>query len=340
MPSLKHQLRVVRDAADGFADWRFDGEIPVERRDESGVLAFALNRLGKLCGQIAPLSDKTFARLIQSGEMPPVNQTSEAVVLFCNIRSFSSVTQNLRPREKLDLVNSFFQKAGLCARLTGGHVDKHLGDKLIVSWGVFNRRGRFGGVNRHDQYDQYDRHGQYNQYNKGQHNKGGLRNNALAAIRAVLMARAYLGDWNRERMNEGLPPLHFSFGIDAGRVSLSPFFVNGSFEYSLTGAAVNNACRCEAATKKVWAETLLSENVYRLVERFVIAGEMPRIPAKPPLFALVNIREKRLIRLLSKDLARITDIDLPFALTLAGLRGPKTLTELRAALYLTPDGGS
>jgi class 3 adenylate cyclase len=317
MPSLKHQLRAVLNATEDFADWRFGNEIPIERRDESGVLAFTLNRLAKLCGQIAPLSDKTFARLIQTGKMPPVNQNDEAVVLFCNIRSYSSVTRDQRPREKLHLINTFFQRTGLCARLTGGHIDKHLGDKMIVYWGIFNKQDRLGGFNRY--------------------HKGNLRDNALAAIRTVLMARAYLGDWNRERINGGLPPLHFSFGLDAGRAILSPFFMNGTFEYSLTGPAVNNACHYEAATKKARMETLLSENVYRLVERFVIAGAIPHIPSKPPLFTLVNLREKRLIKLMSKDLAHITDIDLPFALTLAGMRGPKTLAELQTVLHLPSD---
>ncbi|MDR1469879.1 MAG: adenylate/guanylate cyclase domain-containing protein [Spirochaetaceae bacterium] len=302
MPSLKHQLLAAHDAMQNFADWRFDGEIPIERRDESGVLAFTLNRLAQFYGQIAPLSNKTFAGRIQTGKMPPINQNNKAVVLFCNMRSFSSVTRGLRPREKLDLANTFFQKAGLCARLTGGYVDTYLGDKMIVHWGILNG--------------------------------GGPRENALAAIRAVLMTRACLGDWNRKRIGAGLEPLFFSFGLDAGRASLSPFSVDGILEYRLTGPTVNNACRYEAATKKTRTETLLSENVYRLVERFVVSGEMPRVPAKPRLFTLINLRGKRHTRLLANDLAHIVDIDLPFAMTLAGPRGPRTLSELRTMLYM------
>jgi class 3 adenylate cyclase len=293
----------VYDAVNRFADWRFDGEIPIERRDESGVLALTLNRLAQFYRQIAPFSRKTFAGRIQTGTMPPVNQNNQVVVLFCNIRSFSSVTRDLRPREKLDTADTFFQRAGLCARLTGGHVDKYLGDKMIVYWGIFSGAG--------------------------------LRNNALAAIRAVLMMRAYLGDWNQKRIAAGLAPLLFSFGLDAGRASLAPLSVDGTLEYSLTGPTVNNACRYEAATKGTRTETLLSENIYRLVERFVVAGEIPHTPAKPlnRIFALINIREKKLTRLMLKDLARIADIDLPFAMTLAGPRGPKTLSELRMALH-------
>jgi hypothetical protein len=106
-------------------------------------------------------------------------------------------------------------------------------------------------------------------------------------------------------------------------------------EYSLAGLAVNNACHYEAATKRTRTETLLPENIYRLVERFVVAGEIPYAPVKPPnrLFVLVNIREKRFTRLLSKDLARIADIDLPVAMTFIGPRGPKTLSELRTILH-------
>ncbi|MDR0639867.1 MAG: adenylate/guanylate cyclase domain-containing protein [Spirochaetaceae bacterium] len=307
MPSLKHQLLAAHDATRLFTGWDFGGEIPIERRDESGVLAFTLNRLARFYGQIAPFSNKTFAGLIQTEKMPRLNQDNKAVVLFCNIRSFSSVTRYLRPRQKLDLVNTFFQKAGLCVRLTGGHVDKYLGDKMIAHWGILN--------------------------------EGGLRENALAAIRAVLMARAYLGDWNQERIGAGLRPLLFSFGLDAGPASLSPFSVDGALEYSLTGPAVNNACHCETATKRTRTETLLSENIYRLVERFVVSGGITHAPAKPRLFPLINVREKRLTRLLVQDLARIAGVDLPFAMTLVGPRGPRTLSELRAALH-SPAGAS
>jgi hypothetical protein len=146
-----------------------------------------------------------------------------------------------------------------------------------------------------------------------------------------MMTRAYMVDWNRKRIYMVLKQLLFSFGLDSGKSSLSPFSVGGSLEYSLTGPAVNNACHYEAATKRAGTETLCSEDVYRLVERFVVSGEVPHIQAK--LFPLINIRGKRRSRLLAKDLARIADIDLPFALTLVGPRGPKTLSELRTALH-------
>jgi adenylate cyclase len=311
MSSLKHQLLAAQNAMQNFAEWRFDGEIPIERRDESGVLAFTLNRLAKYFRQIAPLSNRTVAGLMQSGTMPAVNQNTEAVVLCCNIRSFSSVTRDMRQQEKGDLVNTFFQRAGLCVRLTGGYVDKYLGDKMLAHWGVLN------GLNGL--------------------NQGGLRENVLAAIRTVMMTRAYLGDWNQQRINAGQKPLLFSFGIDTGQAVLSPFFVNGSLEYNLIGSAVNNAGRCEAATKKTQTETLLSETTYRLAERFVVSGEIPRVPSKPRLFALINIREKKHFRLLAKDLARIPDIDLPVAMTFVGPCGPKTLAELRTMLHSGQD---
>jgi adenylate cyclase len=308
MPSLEHQLLAVSNAARDFADWNFDSEIPIERRDESGALAFTLNRLATFYRPLAVLSNKTFADFIRTGTMPAIHQNKETVALVANIRSFSQVTRGLRPREKLELANTFFERVDLCARLTGGYVDKYIGDKVIVHWGMFSG--------------------------------GGLRDNALAAIRAVLMIRAYLGDWNRERIGAGLSPLLFSFGIDAGTASLSSFSIAGVQEYSITGPVVNNAYHCEASTKKTGTEILLTETVYHLVERFVVAGEITRDAVAPDqtarqnrLFTLINVREKKVTRLLLKDLARIAGIDLAFALTLAGPRGPKTRAELRAALH-------
>jgi class 3 adenylate cyclase len=305
--SLDGQLAAAQSAVNKFTDWNFAEEIPVERRDESGVLAFTLNRLAKFYGPIAVLSNKTFARLTKAGNLPLVNQNKKVSVLFCNIRSFSSFTRDLRPREKQDLLNGFFQRAGLCAQLTGGYLDKIIGDRAMFHWGILNR--------------------------------GGARNNALNAIRAVLMMRAYLGDWNEKRIAAGLSPVSFSFGIDTGTASLSSFNIGGVTEYGITGPAVNNAYHCVERTKATRMEILLTETMYDLVSKVIVSGEVPDTPAnsrrKPGkrLFTLINIREKTATARLLKDLARIADIDLSVAATLAGPRGPKTIPELRAALH-------
>jgi adenylate cyclase len=308
-PSLDTQLGAVRNGANKFADWNFADEIAVGRRDESGVLAFTLNRLAKFYGRIAAFSNKSVVRFIQAGHVPPINKNKKAVVLFCNIRSFSSLAQELRPRELQEFLNAFFQKTSLCAQISGGYFDKMIGDKAMFHWGVLG--------------------------------KGGMRNNALRAIRAALMMRSCLGDWNQKRIAANLAPIVFSFGIDAGTASLSSFSVGGTVEYSLTGPAVNNAYHCMLRAKAVRAEILLTETMHNLAAKFVIDGEV-NVPANSRktnqrLFALVNIRGKTATARMLKDLARIPDIDLATAVTLAGPRGPKTLAELRTALHIATD---
>jgi class 3 adenylate cyclase len=305
--SFNAQLAAARDAVNKFADLHFSGEIPVERRDESGVLAFTLNRLAKFYGKIAAFSNKTVVRLIQAGNVIPINQDKNAVVLFCNIRSFSFLAQDLRPKEKQELLNAFFQKISLCAQISGGYLDKIIGDKAMFHWGVLGA--------------------------------GSGRDNALSAIRAALMMRSYLGDWNKKRIAADLSPIVFSFGIDTGTANLSAFSVGGTLEYSLAGPAVDNAYHCMLRAKAARAEILLTENTHNLAAKFVIDGEADT-PAhsretNERLFALVNIREKTATARLLKDLAQIPDIDLATAVTFAGPRGPKTLTELRTALHIT-----
>jgi class 3 adenylate cyclase len=307
--SLDAQLAAVQSAVDKFADGDFSGAIPVERRDESGALAFTLNRLAKFYGTIAVLSNKKFARLVQNGKTPPINQHKKAAVLFCNIRSFSTLAQNLRPKEKQHVLNGFFEKVSLCAQITGGYLDKIIGDKAMFHWGILN--------------------------------EGGIRDNALSAVRAALMMRAYLSNWNEKRIAAGEFPVPFSFGIDAGPASLSSFSIGGVQEYSLTGPAVNNAYHCMLQTKALRTETVLTETMRNLVVKYIVASEIaPAAPAtgrktNTRLFTLINMREKTATERLLKDLARIADIDLASVVTFVGPRGPKTLSELRAALHFT-----
>jgi class 3 adenylate cyclase len=310
--SLKAQLSAVQRAVNKYTDWDFTDEIPVERRDESGALAFALNRLAKFYGQIATLSNKTYAGLLRTGDIPPINVTKKVSVLFGTICSFSSFTQGLKPREKQELLNTFFQKIELCASLTGGHFDKIIGGNAVFHWGILG--------------------------------EGGEQANALNAVRAVLMMRAYLGDWNKKRIIRGLPLVPFSFGIDAGIASLSSFRIGRNVEYSVTGPAVDNAYHCETQTKTTKTETLITKNMYNLVAKSIVAAEVKPRPHKghhphpktpKSLFALINSRDKALTSRLHKDLARIADIDLSVAMALTGPYGPNTLSELRTALHIT-----
>jgi class 3 adenylate cyclase len=216
--------------------------------------------------------------------------------------------RDLRLREKQDILNTFFQKAGLCAQLTGGCFDKIVGDKALFHWGMFN--------------------------------EGDVRDNALNAVRAVLMMRACLGDWNEKRIAAGLSPVLFSFGMNTGTASLSSFCIGGISEYSVTGQAVDGAYHGMLQTKAAKTEINMTTAMYDLIAKFIIAdeitpsaGEKSR-EADTRFFTLINIREKAATTRLLKDLARIADIDMAVAATFAGPRGPKTLPELRAILHI------
>ena len=303
-------------------DLDFDIRLPVKSRTEAGVLAWTLNNLAEVYRQFDRFSNKEIALLemddtlrgfaspYPDGLPPPVScRYKKTTVLFCNIRSFEAQTKGLKPTEKLFLLNGFFERAALAARLLDGYVDKITGDKIMMHWGAFREEDPSANEARTDM---------------------------INALLAALAARAALYDWNRER---GGPPLRFSFGIGTGRACFPRFDLNGMFEVGLTGPAVQTVWQCEAHTKTEAVDILMTEPVWRAVSRFFVTEEAPpgTINGKPArLFILVNVRDKRSSKRLYTALSRMSGLDLDTALSAAGPRGPKTLDEVRAAFDAPP----
>jgi adenylate cyclase len=227
----------------------------------------------------------------------------KTTVLFANIRSFTAVSHSLRPAEKLSLLNGFFERTALCARLLDGYVDKITGDKIMMHWGAFRDEAP---------------------------SPAAVRADMINALLTALSARAALHDWNRVR---GGNPCVFSFGIGFGRACFPRFDFNGMFDAGLTGQAVETAFQCEAYTKARRAEILMTGRVWNEVSEGFVTEEVDGgvINGSPErFFSLVNVRDKKASKRLYTALSRISGLDLHTALSAAGPRGPKTLDDVRS----------
>jgi len=207
----------------------------------------------------------------------------------------------------MKLLNSFFEKIGFCASETGGCLDRIAGDKAMIHWGAL----------------------------KPLENP---RDGMIRALSTALLIRAVLSCWIK---SETLTGLHFSFGAAFGQSCFFPFDLGFSREMSLLGPAVHAAWQCEAYTKQRKAEIIIPENIWKETEKFFIAEELKRGQTNGKdtrLFALVNVRDKKISKTLYTALSRIIGIDLNYALSKVGPRGPRTLDDIRALLDISePD---
>jgi class 3 adenylate cyclase len=203
-------------AAHDIEQGNYDVRVPVTR-DEVGRLALAFNEMAaglalqeKYRSVLNAVADRHVAeRLIEnrealSGELRNVS------ILFCDIRGFTRISEQMPPQELIVLLNSHMTALTRVAYEHGGMVDKFVGDLIMVLFGAPMSSGR-------------------------------------DAERAVECARAMLAE--RRRMNEGAPhPLEVGIGIATGDVVAGCMGSEQRLSYTVLGHRVNLASRlCSVA---------------------------------------------------------------------------------------------
>lgn len=135
------------------------------------------------------------------------------VVLFSDLEGFTALSSRMEPGQLFTLLNRYFEAVGASVLAEGGLLDKFIGDALMAEFGVPRSRGE--------------------------------RQEAEAALRAVLAMRERLGALNRELAAEGLPPLRQRLGLHVGEVMAGNLGSQRHLEFTVVGAAVNVASRLE-----------------------------------------------------------------------------------------------
>jgi adenylate cyclase len=176
---------------------------------------------------------------------------------------------------------------------TGGVVDKFIGDAVMAVWGA-------------------------------PLSAGSPAQDAFNCVKAALMMRTALYQFNQGRGGDKKPRIRIGCGINTGDVVAGQIGSNRRREYTVIGDAVNLASRTEALNKPLGTDILITENTCALIGKYLITEEMPAITVKGKekpvrMFAVVNFRKGT-----EQEPAR----------------GPQTLAEVRRLLGIpAPDLG-
>ena len=148
------------------------------------------------------------------------------VVLFSDIRDFTSISEKMSPDEIASLLTEYFTEMVEIVFEHGGTLDKFMGDAMMALWGA--------PLAREDDADR--------------------------ATRAAMAMQQTLVRLNREWKGEGRPELSIGIGINAGEVFAGNIGSNRRLEYTVIGDAVNTASRlCSEAGP---GEILVAEPLY------------------------------------------------------------------------------
>jgi adenylate cyclase len=184
------------------------------------------------------VSRQVMDSVLSSGRSPVLHgDRCKVTVLFCDVRGFTSLSENMPPEEVVLLLNEYFEHMVDAIMRHGGTLDKFLGDGLMALFGA----------PLDDPYQE-------------EH-----------AIRAALEMQACLAKLSEKRQREGRLPISVGIGINSGPAIVGNIGASERMDYTAIGDTVNLASRLETATRALDASILISEYTYTAVRgKFVM----------------------------------------------------------------------
>ena len=167
-----------------------------------------------------------------------------ATVLFCDIRGFTPLTEQLGSGDVVDLLRGHFEALWHPLSEQGAWVDKYVGDLVMAAWNVLQP----------------------------------AEDHALRGVRAAVGMKVARAELNRRRARQNLPTVEIGIGLHTGEVVGGNIGSRKRSNFTLIGDTVNLASRIEGEAGN--GEVLLSEDTYRLVREHVIARPLPPVPIK------------------------------------------------------------
>ncbi|MBI2601478.1 MAG: GAF domain-containing protein [Deltaproteobacteria bacterium] len=187
-------------------------------------------------------------KLLAGGEDVLGGVNSVATILFSDIRSFTTLTEELGAEGTVTLLNEYFSVMVECVQGEGGMLDKFIGDAMMVI---------FGTPFPHD--DDPDR-----------------------GVRAAIKMMVQLREFNEKREKKGNPPIRHGVGLNTDKVVSGNIGSPKRMDYTVIGDGVNLASRLESACKQYGANILISEYTFkslkatyrtRLVDKVIVKGK-------------------------------------------------------------------
>jgi adenylate cyclase len=185
-------------------------------------------------------------QLLSSGAEILGGKSVTATVLFSDIRSFTTLTEQLGPVATVSLLNEYFEIMVDCVQKEGGMLDKFIGDAMMAAFGV---------PMPHE--DDEDR-----------------------SVRAAVSMIRALDIWNRERLEAGKFAVEIGVGLNTDVVVSGNIGSKKRMDFTMIGDGVNLAARLETACKQYKARILVSEMTYRKLRGTYRAREVDRIIVK------------------------------------------------------------
>lgn len=169
-------------------------------------------------------------------------------VLFSDIRSFTTFSEQMTPEDTFRFINSYLKKMGPLVRSHQGFIDKFIGDAIMALFAQ----------------------------------------SADSAVEAAIQMFRILEEYNKNRLQKNFNPIQIGIGINTGKLMLGTIGEQDRMEGTVISDAVNLASRLEGLTKIYETPLLISEHTFknliyperytpRLIDRVQVKGKTEAI---------------------------------------------------------------
>jgi PAS domain S-box-containing protein len=170
-----------------------------------------------------------FLDLLQKGKITDVvlgdHIQQEMHIMFSDIRSFTTLSETMTPKENFQFINAYLNKISRKIRENKGFIDKFIGDGIMALF----------------------------------------PENASDAIDAGIAMLGALRQYNEQRKTKNRTPIRIGIGIHTGSVILGTVGDRDRMEGTVISDSVNLASRIEGLTKKYSTSILVSEQTFMKV---------------------------------------------------------------------------
>ena len=170
----------------------------------------------------------------------------EITAFFSDLQGFTTISEQLRPQELVELLNEFLTEMTEIILAHEGTVDKFEGDAIIAMFGAPNR----------------------------------LENHALAACKASIEMQKRMTLLRERFCLRGFPELHMRIGLCSGKAVVGNMGSRNRMDYTMMGDTVNTASRLEGANKIYGIFTLIAQSTYMQVRDNIVVREIDAIRLK------------------------------------------------------------
>ena len=166
----------------------------------------------------------------------------EMTVLFADIRSFTTLSEKMKPEELVKFLNSYLDEMTRIILKHGGVLDKYIGDAIMAFWNA--------------PLDQ--------------------KNHADLACRAALEMTKALEEFNKKSGT----PIKIGIGINTGEMIAGNMGSSLRFDYTVIGDSVNLASRLEGTNKEYGTTIIISETTREKIKDNFACRELDLIRVK------------------------------------------------------------